>query len=225
MAEAVISTGLLAPEGACELNAPMVYLAPDRHAFLVLGDGSEPLITWSTSYQFASEQADIHGGVVVAVPIVRDSSWRRSHGDDPTQVPVRLTSMPRRDGPAQSAGEPTITWSPPGPHQIIGGVDGQGYPVGRAARDVGGQGSPDGWSSARPDVEGQRVSTEGLVRRSQPFGDPAAPLLPEDPEAALRAAFGGGCGPATDEAMTAFHTPGHADVATLEKLRDGLGHE
>jgi hypothetical protein len=227
----MISTGLLAPEGVCELNAPMVYLAPDRHAFLVLGDGSEPLITWSTSFQFASEQADIHGGVVVAVPIVRDSSWRRSHGDDPTQVPVRLTSMPHRDGPAQSAGEPTIT-----PDRVVELIERQmraeplpppadGYPLGRAASASGGQGSPDGWSSARPDVEGQRDSREGLVRRSQPFGDPAAPLLPEDPEAALRAAFGGGCGPATDEAMTAFHTPGHADVATLEKLRDGLGHE
>lgn len=226
----MISTGLLSPHGGVsELNAPMVYLAPDRHAFLVLGDGEEPLITWSMSFQFASEQADIHAGIVVAVPIVRDSSWRHSHRDDvaPAQVPMRASSLPRQDVMAQSAGEPSVVdlierqmrAAPLSPPE-------DGYPLGRAAAGGGGQGSPDGWSAARPDVEGQRDSTAmPLVRRSAPFADAAAPVLPDDPEGALREAFGGGDGPDVEKAMTAFRAAAQADMAVLQRVRDGLAAE
>lgn len=213
----MISSGLLAENGVRELTAPVVYLAPDRHAYLVLGDGDEPLITWSMSYQFASEQADIHAGVVVAVPIVRDSSWRRSTADD---VPaLDRDRLPRKDYIAlvepQMRAEPL---PPPDDEPVPAG-----YPVGRAR--VRGQGHPDGWSSARPDVEGQRQAPAiPLIRRSQPFGDPEAPPLPEDPEGALRDALGGGEGPEVDEAMSAFHAASQADVATLQKIRDGLKH-
>jgi hypothetical protein len=209
--------------GVCELNAPMVYLAPDRHAFLVLGDGAEPLITWSMSYRFACEQADIHGGLVVAVPVVRDSSWRQPHQDDvrPTQVPVPAASMPRQDA-AQTAGEPSgflAALDGDGVLQLVG----DGYSLGRVCRGVEGQGSPYGWSSARDGVEGETTASgEPLVRRSAPFEDPGAPVLPADPEGALRDAFGGGEGPEVEAAVAAFRTAAQADMATLERVRSGL---
>lgn len=147
----MLSTGLLT-EGVSELNAPMVYLAPDRHAFLVLGDGDEPLITWSKSFKLACEQADINGGTVVAVPIVRDSSWRKPHRDDPTQVPFPAAKIVRidRDGPAA------------------------GYPLGGRR-----QSSAVGWSSARPDVVGQgveRVTPFGDEEAPQLPADPEEAL-------------------------------------------------
>lgn len=225
----MISTGLRGP--ASELSAPMVFLAPEHHAFLVLGDGHAPVITWSTSYQFACEQADIHGGVVVAVPIVRDSSWRVAHRDDPTQVPVPAAAMPPAD--VVVAPEPADV-EPPTPEEPPTGGVWAGGPLGRAARGRG-QGSPDGWSSARPDVVGQTTDVEPaperavgtatvptLVQRAKPFGDPPAPELPADPEGALMAALDGHSFEVQHEAFHAFHAAAQADVGTLERVLAGL---
>lgn len=212
---------------------PVVHLAPDRHAFLVLGEGADPVITWSYSWQFASEQADLHDAVVVAVPVVRDSSWRAPHPDDPAvSVPVRTAAMPRRDAASDEAsGRPRDAAAQAG--VIAGAV--AGYAVGRAARQQQAEepGGPDRWSSARPDVVGDKqvpsdpvrahrrdtvVGREyGPLERVRPFGDPAAPALPADPEAAISAAFGG-----SEEAVDAFHTPAVDDNGTLAAVLRGL---
>lgn len=204
-----------------ELDAPMVFLAPDRHVFIVLGDEERrpPVIGWSKSWRYASELADIHGGLVVAVPVVRDSVWRlrpeeRAAVEVPVPAPavVPVATMPAEGGhgPAQPADEPDT-----GPL-----VDGYAV-VGRQPR----AGHPSGWSSAR-ETEGQTtvaaVPTVPLVQRSKPFGDPVAPELPEDPEKALREAFGGGEGPEVEAALAAFRTAAQADLRTLERIRDGL---
>lgn len=244
----MISSGLLSAltEGVDELTSPMVYLAPEHHAFLVLGDGEAPLITWSKSFRFACEQADIHGGVVVAVPIVRDSSWREAHRDDPTQVPFPKAKFVHRYG--DPAPRPPLDVRPKGyvcpvcghgdaghheggcDHMSAGGqvcecivpfgrpVAPAGYPLGRAATGDGRAESADGWSSERPDVVGQeQTPSAGLVQRVEPFGDPEAPALPMDREEALRAAFDG-----NERAVQAFHARASNDDATLEAVRDAL---
>lgn len=61
------------------LTGPAVFLAPDRHAYLVLGMGAEPVLTWSDDYETAEESARIHAAVVVAVPILAD----HRHGGGP----------------------------------------------------------------------------------------------------------------------------------------------
>lgn len=205
---------------------PMVYLAPDDHAYLVLGDGKEPLITWSKSFDFAQEQADIHGAVVVAVPVVHDASWRRPHPDDPAPaaVPMRASTFPRLNAVA-SDGVPVVRYV----DQADWPTD--GYPLGRA-RTGGDQGGPDErWSSTRADVVGQRPAPVPLrvpgapepFERVTPFGDPAARQLPRDPEAAAYAAFSHLPSDVAVEAVTALRTAGLPDDATLERLRAALG--
>lgn len=220
-----------------DLDSPMVYLAPEKHAFIVLGNGSEAVITWSRSYRLACEQADIHFGTVVAVPIVHDMSWRQPSQEGPaTQVAVPtaslehlrqpLTEFERRAGvvdPVDDGDEgPAVTgWADIA--AIAGGgpaiAPGTSGPLGRAARATARAESAAGWGGARPDVVGQVVGREygPLVQRVAPFGDPAAPELPADREGALKAAFGG-----SGEAVAAFHAPSQADVGTLEVVRDGL---
>lgn len=148
-----------------ELDAPMVYLAPEKHAFLVLGDGTEPVITWSRSYRLACEQADIHGGLVVAVPVLRDSSWRAPHAAegrraesdagiavpaptalDPTPPPLSLAAQVARV--AEATAERAVQAARTADAMIEAG-----YPLGRASR--GGQGNLDGWSSKRDAVVGE----------------------------------------------------------------------
>jgi len=211
----VISSGLLSAltEGVDELTSPMVYLAPEHHAFLVLGDGEAPLITWSKSFRFACEQADVHGGVVVAVPIVRDSSWREAHRDDPTQVPFPKAKFVHRYGDPAPRPLDVVRSSADAVATLA-----DGYALGRAATGTGRAESAEGWSSERPDVVGQEQTfSAGLVQRVEPFGDPEAPVLPMDREEALRAAFDG-----DDKAVQAFHAPASNDDATLEAVRDAL---
>lgn len=203
------------------MNRPMVFLSPDDHAYLVLGDGKEePLITWSKSFEYAQQQADIHDAVVVAVPVVHDASWRRPHPDDPAPaaVPMRASSFPRLNAVTADDGVPAIR------HVDQADWPTDGYPLGRA-RTAGDQGGPDDrWSSVRADVVGQqqRPGVPEPFERVAPFGDPAARQLPRDPEAAAFAAFAHLPSDVAVEAVTALRTAGVPDVGTLERLRDAL---
>lgn len=58
------------------LSGPVVFLAPERHVFLVLGTDDEPIITWDRDYRTAVDAAAIHDGVVVAVPVLKDYTKR-----------------------------------------------------------------------------------------------------------------------------------------------------
>lgn len=232
------------------LDGPLVYLAPDRHAFLVLGNGDEPLITWSRSYKFACEQADIHFGTVVAVPIVHDMSWRQpSHEGPATQVQVPVTHLPpappadaripRLRTVAPDVIDPVV---PPGlgtvpdrPRTVAGWADiatragggpaVTGYAVGRAARTTISSNAA-GWSSTRTDVVGQEHvpvgPAEGAVlgQLVQRVRPFADPGAPELP-ADREGALRAAFG-GNDEAVEAFHAASQADVGTLQAVRDGL---
>jgi len=208
-----------------ELDAPMVYLAPEQHAFLVIGDGKEPLITWSKSYRLACEQADIHDATVVAVPILQDMSWRAGpHPDDP-QVRVPVSRLPRAE-----VIDPVV---PPGLGTVPDVARDAGYPVGRAARK--GQGGSDHWSSTRDGVVGQDTvpvgPASGAVLGHRVVGTasvPPSPELakrwrgprtPEEYEASLLAAFGG-----DERAVDAFHQASADGIAVCAGVLAGLAH-
>lgn len=117
------------------LTGPAVFLNPERHAYLVLGWDTVPVITWAARYETADEAARIHGGTVVAVPILADYRVLTS---EPAPVPEQPPVSEPAERAQGRAAVPELPQRQPG------------YALGKRA----GNGHPNGWTADRPDTVG-----------------------------------------------------------------------
>lgn len=108
------------------LTSPAVFLAPDRHVFLVLGMGTNPVVGWSRDFGHACDEAHEAGGLVIAAPILADHTWAATA---PVPEPRRRPLPQISDEPASSPGTPSGSGSDVGGFSVGGRpvVDGAGW--------------------------------------------------------------------------------------------------
>lgn len=197
------------------LTAPAVFLVPERHAFLVLGFGNDPVQTWTRDYAEACDDAAKISGLVVAVPLLADYSGYR-----PEPTPPPLPQQP-----------------PPSPDTPSGSGDAGGWAVG--GRTVGSDNGwdvrrePEGVTTVPRDLHGWDRRTPAPISEATGWvGDHGVPLdladdlrgadaPPAEVVAAAYAARGVAVAPEAIDAMRSTPEEG-PPPAVLTRVRDGL---